>query len=149
MLVLTITKQSLRIKKMEINNLICQLIAIQNYCKDIHYNCKGEAFYSKHLLADRVQENISEYIDQIKEVFFLPEFKEPLSSAEYLRKAATIIPPIEDDKTNFTSLAKLLTLPLQEIEELKGLTVGEENLIGTIAQDLQNSLGLVNMQFKD
>lgn len=134
---------------MEINNLICQLIAIQNYCKDIHYNCKGEAFYSKHLLADRVQENISEYIDQIKEVFFLPEFKEPLSSAEYLRKAATIIPPIEDDKTNFTSLAKLLTLPLQEIEELKGLTVGEENLIGTIAQDLQNSLGLVNMQFKD
>lgn len=134
---------------MEINNLICQLIAIQNYCKDIHYNCKGDAFYSKHLLADRVQENISEYIDQVKEVFFLPAFKEPLSSAEYLRKAAAIIPPIEDDRANFTSLAKLLTLALQEIEEIKGLTVGEENLIGTIAQDLQNSLGLVNMQFKD
>lgn len=132
------------------NKLISLLIAIGNFCKDIHYNCKGDAFYSKHLLADRVQENLSEYIDQIKEVFFLPAGKEPLPSADYLREAAGIIPSLSGkDKTDFYKLSRLLTNALQVIEESEGLTVGEENLLGTIAQDLQNSLGLVNMQFKD
>lgn len=133
----------------KVNNLICSLIAIQNFCKDIHYNCKGDAFYSKHLLADRVQENLSEYIDQIKEICFLGNDVETLPSAEYLLKATSFIPAIqEDDKANFKSLENLIVVTLGTIQELKG-TKGEENLYGNIAQDLQNSLGLINRQIKD
>ena len=134
----------------EINKLIEYLIAIQNFCKDLHYNCKGEAFYSKHLLADRIQENISEYIDQIKEIFFLAGDKEPLPSGEYLSRATSLIPQIaNEDKANFESMQNLLVITLQHIEGLDDLTKGEENLVGNIAQDLQNSLGLVNLQVKD
>ena len=134
----------------EINKLIEYLIAICNFSKDIHYNCKGEAFYGKHLLADRIQENISEYIDQIKEVFFLAGDKEPLPSGEYLSRATSLIPQVaNEDKANFTSMQNLLVVTLQHIENLRDLTKGEENLIGAIAQDLQNSLGLVNLQVKD
>lgn len=132
-----------------INRLISLLIAIQNYSKDIHYNAKGDAFYSKHLLVDRVQENISDYIDSLKEVYFMGSDKEPLSSKEYLHEAMQLIPAIsKDDKANFASLSSLLIQALQLIESLTDLSTGEENLIGAIAENLQASLGLVLRQVK-
>ena len=130
-----------------INKLIAQLIAICNYAKDIHYTAKGDAFYSKHLLADRIQDNISEYIDKIKELFFLANSKEPKSSKEYLSDAIKFIPDIkQSDKESFEELAKLLIKALKTIEQLSKLTKGEENLIGAIGEDLQTSLGLVNRE---
>ena len=132
----------------EINKLIEYLLAIANYSKDIHYRSKGSAFYSEHLLADRISENIYDYIDSIKEVFFLAADKEPLKSSEYLKKASELIPEIKDDKQSFKSLSVLIVTTLQHIEELKDLTKGEENLIGNIAENLQTSLGLINRQIK-
>ena len=130
-----------------INKLIAQLIALQNFCKDIHYNCKGEAFYSKHLLADRIQDNLSEYIDKIKELFFLANNKEPKGSKEYLEDAIKFIPDIkQSDKESFEELKKLLIKALKTIEQLTKLTKGEENLIGAIGEDVQTSLGLVNRE---
>ena len=133
-----------------INKLIALLIAIQNYSKDIHYNAKGDAFYSKHILVDRVQENLYDYIDSIKEVFFLGgSNKEPLSSKEYLKKAIEFIPDIKkDDKKSFEELRDLLITTIKHIEKIKTLSKGEENLIGTIAENLQTSLGLINQQIK-
>lgn len=134
----------------KINTLIAQLIAICNFSKDIHYNAKGASFYGKHLLADRVQDNLNEYIDQIKEICILGADKETLPSSEYLKKAIELIPEIsEDDKDSFLSLKKLIIKTLKHIEGIKNLTSGESNLIGAIAQDLQNSLGLINKQVKD
>jgi hypothetical protein len=101
-------------------------------------------------LADRVQDNLNEYIDQIKEICILGADKETLPSSEYLKKAIELIPEIsEDDKDSFLSLKKLIIKTLKHIEGIKNLTSGESNLIGAIAQDLQNSLGLINKQVKD
>ncbi len=133
----------------KINKLICALIALQNYCKDIHYNSKGDAFYSKHLLVDRVQENISDYIDRLKEVCILGNDEKTLPSAEYLQNASSLIPEITgNDKEDFKNLALLVVNTLTIIEALKSGTVGENNLYGAIAEDLQNSLGLINRQVK-
>lgn len=130
------------------NHLICSLIAIQNFCKDIHYNCKGDAFYSKHLLADRIQNNISDYIDRIKEVSFLGNDEKTLPSGEYLSRATSLIPEIaEEDKENFKSLENLIVNTLMSLQDMDA-TMGEDNLYGTIAEDLQNSLGLINRQIK-
>ena len=132
-----------------INNLICFLIALQNYCKDIHYNSKGDAFYSKHLLADRVQDNLADYIDRIKEICILGNDEKTLPSGEYLSRATSLIPEVESsDKVNFENLEKLIVSILTLIEQLPG-TKGEENLYGAIAEDLQNSLGLINRQLKE
>ena len=133
----------------KINSLICYLIAIQNFCKDIHYNAKGEAFYGKHLLADRVQDNISDYIDRIKEVSILGNDEDTLPSGEYLSRATSLIPEIaESDKENFKSLENLIVNTLLAVQQLDSATKGEENLYGAIAEDLQNSLGLINRQIK-
>lgn len=133
------------------NKLISYLLAIANFAKDIHYSCHGESFYGKHLFADRIQENIYEFIDQIKEICLLGNDVEPLSSIEYLRQAADIIPVKKptDDKTNFKEMQNLIIEALTVIEEIRDITKGEENLIGAIAQDLQNNLGLVNLQVKE
>ncbi len=134
----------------KINLLICYLLAIQNFAKDIHYSCHGESFYGKHLFADRIQDGLYDYIDQLKEVCLLGNEIEPLPSGEYLSRATSLIPLKSDsDLNNFKSMKDLLIETLALIEGLDNLTKGEENLIGSIAQDLQQMLGLVNRQAKD
>lgn len=135
----------------QINNLIAYLLAIANFAKDIHYCAHGESFYAKHLLADRIQENIYEFIDKLKEICLLGNDIAPLSSIEYLRKAADIIPVKNpnDDKANFKEMQNLMIETLGLIDNMENMTKGEENLIGNIAQDIQNNLGLINLQVKE
>ena len=132
------------------NILIEYLLAIQNFAKDIHYTSTGEAAYSKHLLADRVQENLYDFIDKIKEVCFLGNDTPALPSGEYLSRATSKIPQLGDtDKANFMKLRQLMVTTLGHIENIDDITIGEANLIGNIAEDLQNSLGLLNLQIRD
>ena len=49
----------------KIDTLIAYLFAIQAFAKDIHYSASGEAFYSKHLLADEIYKGIDEQIDAL------------------------------------------------------------------------------------
>lgn len=122
-------------------------MAVANFAKDIHYNCKGDSFYSKHLLADRVEENIYDFIDDIKEIFFLAANIDTLPSKEYLNQAAGIIPDITgDDKEDFKALGELITKTLKLIENTDNTTTGESNLLGNIAENLQKSLGLITRQ---
>lgn len=134
----------------KINVLISYLVAICNFAKDIHYNCKGEAFYSKHLLADKICDGLDEHIDSIKEIFFMAADKIPLPNGEYLSRATSLIPVItSDDKKNFELMSNLLVSALEHIESITDLTRGESSLIDSVAQDLQQNLALVNFQIKE
>jgi len=127
-----------------INDIIASLIAIQNYSKDIHYNCIGKEAYSWHLLADRVQDNLSEYIDRLKEYMLGCDIN-PLSSKEYLSRAMEIIPDIETNTIlSFTKLQNLIVGTLNLIEETK-LNKAGDNLISEIADNLTNSNGIINL----
>lgn len=135
-----------------INKLICYLIAIQNFAKDIHYSCKGDDFYSKHLFADRIYDGLDTFIDGIKETCLLGNDILPLPSGEYLAKAMNLLPALEqDDKKNFEAMQKLLIdclVLMQEMLQEKDTPRAEVSLIDGIAQDLQGKLGLVNKQVK-
>lgn len=135
------------------NKLICYLVAIANFAKDIHYTCRGEAFYSKHLLADRIQDGLYDFIDQIKETCLLGNDILPLPSGEYLAMAMNLLPPLEnDDKKNFQAMQKLLIdclVLMQEMLTDNNTARAEVSLVDGIAQDLQQKLGLVNLQVKD
>lgn len=126
------------------NELIISLIAIQNFARDIHYNCIGREAYSWHLLADRIQENISDYIDRIKE-YMLGSDTQPLSSKVYLESAIAIIPDIDKDtKLSFTKMQNLIVATLNIIESTK-LDKAGDNLISEIADNLKNSNGIINL----
>lgn len=125
----------------KIDNLICYLLAIANYAKDIHYNCGGASFYGQHLLADRFVDNLYDYIDQLKEICLLGHDIKPLSSKEYLKDAADLIP----QDISFVLMQSLMLIPMQIIEDTQGISKGDENLLGAIAQDIQNNVGLINI----
>lgn len=126
--------------------LICYLTAIYQYSKTIHYEVKGEAFYGKHLFNDRIAENMNDYVDLIKEVVFLGHAKDAPSAVAILEGVLPLLPATEEnDQQNYINLYNLIFNALDEIERLnkKELSVGDKNLIGGIAQDLQQNLGLL------
>lgn len=129
----------------KIDNLIVLLLAITNYAKDIHYNCSGPNFYSDHLFADRFIGDIYEYIDQLKEICLLGHNYKPLHSSEYLRRTSETVPAGADFKAMRTLMVDTLVI----IESIRDISRGDENLIGTIAQDVQNNIGLINIMYGD
>lgn len=125
----------------KIDLLIGYLMAIENFAKDIHYNCVGANFYGDHLFADRIADGMSDYIDQLKEICLLGHGFKTLHSAEYLMRASKLIPL----DINFDNMLKLLLDCLKHIETIENISKGDENLIGAIAQDIQNNVGLINI----
>lgn len=120
-------------------------MAITNYAKDIHYNCTGANFYGNHLFADRFTDKMDEYIDLLKEVCLLGHGFKTLHSSIYLARAVQIIPQGAD----FKIIRDVMLNCLQEIETIDGISKGDENLIGAIAQDIQNNVGLINIMLGD
>ena len=132
-----------------IDELIVQLTAIKEFSKDIHYTCHGEAFYAKHLLVDKF--GWDESIDLLKECVLLGNDERPKTSKEYLNEASTalMIPDVANDKKNFGILLELINMTLSNINGLQNLTKADENVIGGIAQDLQQYKGLINLQIEE
>ena len=130
----------------QINSLIINLIAIQEFSKDIHYTCHGEGFYAKHLLVDKF--NFYEDIDLLKECCLLGNGDRPAASKFYLEKAAEIMlnPHTDDDKENFRLLSALIYETLEKIDNIQNLSKADENILGGIAQKLQQYKGLINLQ---
>lgn len=142
----------------DINKLIALLIAVKGYAKNIHYTVHSSAFYGKHLFADRIagandddDEIIDGYIDLLKEVCILGHGFEPLSTEEYYNNSLELFPETSenDDQLNFANMLTLIIQTLDFIENLKDLSKGDENLIGAIAQDLQQNAGLLSLQVKE
>lgn len=124
------------------NNLIINLMAIEGYAKDLHYNI---ADYSIHLFADRVQEDLSGFIDEIKENCLLAKGKDVLKSSEYLLNASKLIP----NNISLDELKNLLVDVLVVLEQIKDVSIGDDDLLGRIGNKLQNSLGVLNIILKE
>ena len=132
----------------QIDNLIVQLIVIKEFSKDIHYTCHGEAFYAKHLLVDKF--DWDSHLDLLKECCLLGNDERPKTSKEYLELAAENlrIPKEKDDKDNFAILYDFINVALIGINAMQDLSKADENVIGGIAQDLQQYKGLINLQIE-
>ena len=131
------------------NDLIIKLLVIQNIANDIHYLCYGSAFYSKHIFVDEIK--FRKEIDKIKEVCLLGSNTRPLQNKEYLKSAVDLLPELKekDDKFNFNTLLYEIEKALDFIETMQGLKTGEANLIGGIAEKLQQFKGLLNLQIEE
>ena len=126
----------------KIDTLIAYLFAIQAFTKDIHYSASGEAFYSKHLLADEIYKGIDEQIDALIETCILP-YNTPMQIDQYWMHAREFIPTALDFY-NLKGIIKDAINMIDLIERTK--TKGEQSLIDSIAQDLQRKLGLITRQ---
>ena len=77
--------------------LLKTLYLIRFYAKDIHYNAKGESFWSDHLLADEVFDGIDDFIDQVNENLFLGFEKSAPKSKDILALVVENMPPMPTD----------------------------------------------------
>ena len=115
------------------DELITQLLAIANYAKDIHYTCSGSAAYSKHLFADLLQDDVYDFIDEIKDIIstsnvpadcFEIEITESImidSAEKALQrindvKKLGIKVAIDDFGTGFSSLSYLSKFPADSLK---------------------------------
>lgn len=125
----------------DFNILIAFLMAIEGKAKDIHYTCKGEDFYGKHLFADRVADGIDDFIDSIKETCLLGKGIKPLFANEYFVMAVDK----SDNEATFKSLLNLILECLMHIESIKNISRGDSKLLDDIANKLQNDKGLLHI----
>ena len=132
--------------RQQIDDLIINLMVIQEFSKDIHYTAHGEGFFAKHLLVDKFDFN--EDLDLLKECCLLGNGERPLASKEYFEKAylKLMMPSKENDKANFEYLGNILFELLEQIDDMQNLSRADENVIGNIAQKLQQYKGLINLQ---
>ena len=128
------------------------LMAIQRAAKGIHYHTGGAQFFSDHLLADRIYDDLDDLIDEIQENYFLGKEEEAPAQKDLLKGAAELVPDETDDmKLAFTALDQLLLdgiNTLQTTSELSALTAGDNDLIGRICSDLQKKHGFVWRRLK-
>lgn len=128
------------------NNLICRLLAIKEFCKDIHYSVYGLEAISLHKFADEVQENINDYIDELKEVCLLGNNFKPLASKEYMQQAILLIPDCpKDNKEKFEVLKGLIGVTLDNLPKTETTKEAVNSILDKIAEDLQKSVGLINL----
>ena len=128
------------------------LMAIQRAAKGIHYHTGGAQFFSDHLLADRIYDDLDDLIDEIQENYFLGKEEDAPAQKDLLKGAAELVPDETDDmKLAFTALDQLLLdgiNTLQTTSELSALTAGDNDLIGRICSDLQKKHGFVWRRLK-
>lgn len=126
---------------------IKRLTVIYHYAKDIHYNAKGESFYSTHLLMDRVADGIMEQIDQINEICFLGMGKPAPDSQNILKNAADDMPQIwNNDWENIEQLKNYIGGTIEnilEIEQNNEVNSAEASLLDDIAKSLMQKKGLL------
>ncbi len=126
----------------KIDTLIAYLFAIQAFAKDIHYSASGEAFYSRHLLADEIYKGIDEQIDALIETCILP-YNIPMQIDRYWMQAREFIPTVLD----FYNLKGIIKGAIGYLDKERGsFNIATEALLDSIAQDLQRKLGLITRQ---
>ena len=138
-------------KEMKVfDDIIVMLMAIANYAKDIHYTCAGQAAYSKHLFADLLQDDLYDFIDDLKENAYLGQQKYPESSRVYLLASARMIPSIKvEDKEKFLLMAELIDETRIMLEQIDAPTRGVGSLLDNICEHLDKCSGLLFLQTRD
>lgn len=121
--------------------LVSYLIALASYAKDFHYYCKS---FGKHLYADVVEDDLYDYIDELKENVMLGSHVLPYSSQKYLAAASVMVPPIsvDDEETNVRMLSALLEMGSDFVNNFEGATRGQNALLDEIAGHLDKAQGL-------
>lgn len=126
----------------KINNLIIHLMAIYGISKDIHYTFPD---YSIHLLSDKIQDGLFDFIDEIKENLLIAKNKIVLKSHEYYLETSKI----KNDSIDLINLKNVIIDTLVILEQINELSLGDGDLLGRIGNKLQNSLGVLNIILKE
>lgn len=138
-------------------NLLSMLYALKFSVADIHYWVSGESFWGNHKFADFIRYGeeeegrvLGDFIDDINEVCFLGSDQEAPYSKDIIKNAMEyILPKTTDQKQMFVNLHNFIFKILSYIDQIiPNASAGEANLLGNIAQELQQRYGLIGRIIK-
>ena len=133
-------------------NILIYLLSIEKTAKGIHYLCKGPNFWADHLLADKIQDGLSDFMDEIQEIAYLGKEQDAPQPAQVLASAGAFVPELTDDiEEDFRKLDKLILRCIDEIEtasKLEAITAGDNDLLGRICSDIQQKHGFIWRRLK-
>lgn len=135
------------------HDILSLLLAIRMISKDIHYMAFGKEFYSDHLLADNIEEDLDKFIDEINEVHYLGKGENAPLASSVVEKSMRFIPNSYDGIENaWIVLGKAIELALGKLDELNEqdvmLSMGDKDLLGRIANYLQQKNGFIVRRIK-
>lgn len=127
--------------------VIVSIEIVRLIAKDLHYTVRGESFYSNHEFMDRVQKELSDFVDEIKENYFMARDEVvPTNKAIYTEAIGRL-----KDSYSVQDLVEALKTALYAVEQAskcKDLYQGDTDLLGRISSNLLNSYGLAQRILK-
>ena len=127
-------------------DLIYFLTALQIYCKDAHYNFSGIDFKPLHEWADEIAEPIGEYLDEIKENWFLFSGVAVPKGIEINDKAKDFVPTdVSSNEKILSSLLALLSMIHNKINEIDVKEAGISDLLGRLDTHIMKHIALINL----
>lgn len=126
--------------------LIYILTALQIYCKDAHYAVYGIDFKPLHEWCDDILDPLQNYIDEIKENYFIARGLQVPRGVNINSMAADYVPTALGD--NAQILANLLAIIAMAHNKLNGLDekdAGINDILGRLDSHLLHHITLLNM----
>lgn len=137
--------------------LMSMLVASQVLARDLHYESKGNSFYGLHLLADRCKDGIDDFLDRIRECYYLGELKtippcecavlsDAIALVNNARQSVTIV----DGMNNTALVLRLAGMCANIIGKIESLKSDNTYLSGTISildaigQKMQENFALLD-----
>lgn len=126
--------------------ILVSLIAIKQAIKQYHWQAKS---YQEHILADKLEEGLEDYIDEVAElsVLLLPDAKH-LEAKLLLGKASLFL--ADKQEITLMSILELLGNLQEDITEFndKAEDLGFKDLCGRLSNTLLRKAYLIQLQAK-
>jgi len=126
--------------------ILILLIAIKQYIKQYHWQAKS---YQEHILADKLEEGLEDYIDEIAELSIVAELSEKqVKAKDLLEQAAQCLG--NEDKADLLSIMNLFVSLSEEVNafEEKAEALGLKDLCGRLSNTILRKVYLIHLQDK-
>lgn len=127
-------------------DLIYILTALQIYCKDAHYSFYGTNFLPLHEWADDILEPLQNFIDEIKENYFIARGLVVPRGVDVNASASDYVPTaLGDNSQILANLLAIIAMAHTRLNEIDEKDAGINDLLGRIDSHLLHHIALLNM----
>lgn len=126
--------------------ILILLIAIKQYIKQYHWQAKS---YQEHILADKLEEDLEDYIDEVAELSIVAELSDKqVKAKDLLDQAAQCLG--NEDKADLLSIMNLFVSLSDEVNafEEKAEALGLKDLCGRLSNTILRKVYLIHLQDK-